>query len=166
MSVWLQTSPKLPPKPQPSCFSSLRRAEWACIGLTVLVALILAPGDHHSVAQESAHPIGPRTISSLSSTAPESRTRIREGTIFTDVVGQFRMVGNRLTFAENGKKSELRCLENLSLERVTRVTSLQGDAGNLTWTVTGTITEYHGKNFLLVSRAVMNAEPSRQRTSG
>lgn len=96
---------------------------------------------------------------SFASDTAESSARLREGTELPDVMGSFKMTGDRLTFSAQGKSTEIRCLENLTLERVTRVISIRRDSSNLTWTVSGTATEYQGENFLLVRRAIISSEP-------
>jgi hypothetical protein len=53
-------------------------------------------------------------------------------------------------------------LENLNLERVARVISDSPDT--LEWTVSGTITEFQGANYLLLSRAVLKSKPQRRST--
>ena len=50
-------------------------------------------------------------------------------------------------------------LENLNLERIARVLGDDPDARQ--WSVTGSITEYRGGNYLLVTRAILK---SRART--
>jgi hypothetical protein len=53
-------------------------------------------------------------------------------------------------------------LENLALERIGR--ALDESRGTRLWVVSGLITEYRGANYLLVSKAVMQAdEPAAER---
>ena len=99
-----------------------------------------------------------RDSSPLDFAVAEGSARLREGTALTDLTGRFRITGDRLTFLVQERSEELRCLENLTLERITRVIGIRREASNLTWTVSGTVTEYQGENYLLVTRAVVNAE--------
>ena len=88
----------------------------------------------------------------------ERGARLREGSALTDSTGHFRITRNRLTFLEQDGSVALRCLENLLLERITRVIGIQRDVNSLSWTVSGTVTEYQGENYLLITHAVINAE--------
>ena len=81
--------------------------------------------------------------------------RIREGERIEDRTGHFKMAGDRVAFYDKDKTLRLRCLENLALERVARIIGDNVDLERLKWCVTGTITEFHGTNYLLVTRAVL-----------
>ncbi len=73
---------------------------------------------------------------------------LREGTSVPEMVGIFRIVGDRAQFVERDSSRTFRCLENLMLQRVHQVI---GDEPNETaWTVTGQVTEFKGENFLLI----------------
>jgi hypothetical protein len=80
--------------------------------------------------------------------------RAREGAELIDRQGRFRQAGDRLTFYSDDGSVRLVCLENLSLERVAR--ALAENPDDLSWTVSGLVTEYRGSNYLLVRRAVLN----------
>jgi hypothetical protein len=83
--------------------------------------------------------------------------RLREGTRLVDVVGTFQPVGaDGITFSPQGSKESYRVLENLALERIAR--ALDESRGVRLWVVSGLITEYRGSNYLLVSKAVMQAD--------
>jgi hypothetical protein len=45
-------------------------------------------------------------------------------------------------------------LENLNLQRIVRTMVSAEDPTTLKWKVTGTITEYEGRNYILIERAV------------
>jgi len=78
--------------------------------------------------------------------------RIRQGARLVDQLGYFRTIGNRVTFfAADGRR--LVALENLLLERIAR--TIADDPDRLNWSVTGTITEFCGANYLLIGRAVV-----------
>ena len=81
--------------------------------------------------------------------------RIREGTEIVGRSGHFRMTGDRVTFFAADGKGRFVGLENLNLERVTQAIAASPD--QLIWSVTGTLTEFRGANFLLVRRAVLRS---------
>ncbi len=80
---------------------------------------------------------------------------LREGTEITGRPGYFRMTGERVTFFTADGAWRFVCLENLNLQRVAQ--AIAEDPTRLEWSVTGTITEYRGTNFLAVDCAVLTA---------
>lgn len=73
---------------------------------------------------------------------------VREGSVLPDLMGTFRIAGDRVQFVDHDGNRTFRCLENLMLQRVHQVI---GDEPNETsWIVNGRVTEYRGENFLLV----------------
>jgi len=83
---------------------------------------------------------------------PKLDTQIRQGARLVDQLGYFRTTGNRVTFfTADGRR--LVALENLLLERIAR--TIADDPDRLNWSVTGTITEFCGANYLLIGRAVI-----------
>lgn len=73
---------------------------------------------------------------------------VREGSVLPDLMGTFRIAGDRVQFIDHDGNRTFRCLENLMLQRVHQVI---GDEPNETsWIVNGRVTEYRGENFLLV----------------
>jgi hypothetical protein len=87
----------------------------------------------------------------------------REGTTLTNVTGYFRLTGDRAMFyAETGARYG--GLENLNLERV--ASAINDNPEQLQWSVSGTVTEYRGTNYLLVSRATLKAKPAASTTAG
>ena len=89
---------------------------------------------------------------------PRSALRLREGTRLTDVNGRFEVAGDRVSFAAAESVESLRVLENLALERITRV--LAENRASPEWTISGTITEYNGANYLLLTKAVQTGKPA------
>jgi hypothetical protein len=88
-----------------------------------------------------------------SAAAAKGPERLREGTRLIDVPGAFQSIGaDRIAFSPTGSKDSYRVLENQALERVGR--ALDENRGPRPWIVSGTITEYHGANYLLVTKAV------------
>lgn len=81
------------------------------------------------------------------------RNRVREGTRITDSVGQFDWVGDRLNFVSDDGTQDFRVLENLAMERVAQ--SMEQAASQITWTVSGTVTEYRGSNYLLIEHVTL-----------
>lgn len=85
----------------------------------------------------------------------------REGTLLTDVTGYFRLSGDRaMFFAENGIRYG--GLENLNLERVANI--INENPEQLQWIVSGTVSEYRGANYLLISRVTLKAKPVESAT--
>jgi hypothetical protein len=85
-----------------------------------------------------------------STTAP---TRLREGTKLENQLGYFQMTGDRATFITADRSRCFGGLENLNLARV--VAMISDAPGKMEWSVTGTVTEFQGSNYLLISRAVL-----------
>jgi hypothetical protein len=84
--------------------------------------------------------------------------RLREGGVLTHVLGTFQVVGDRITFAPDDRQAALPVLENLALERVAGM--LESAAGRV-WSVNGMVTEFRGRNYLLLERAVVRARPAQ-----
>jgi hypothetical protein len=85
--------------------------------------------------------------------------RLREGTTLVDELGQFESTGERVRFVPSKGDAKYVVLENLNLERVARLLGEGSDARR--WSVSGTITEYRGGNYLLLTRAILKS-PSRR----
>ncbi|MFO7903742.1 MAG: hypothetical protein R6U98_13850 [Pirellulaceae bacterium] len=77
---------------------------------------------------------------------------LREGTRLSDELGTFKMVGNRLSFEMAEQDVSLQVLENLALERIWKTLD---DAGGREWSVSGVVTEYQDRNYLLIHRAIL-----------
>ncbi len=82
--------------------------------------------------------------------------RLREGTRIVGVVGTFQVVADQATFNSADGKYHLVGLENLTLERI--VKRARDEPQPLAWSVDGTVTEYLGSNYLLVTRAVLRSQ--------
>lgn len=78
---------------------------------------------------------------------------LREGTRIVDQLGSFQLIGERATFLADDGTRRFVSLENLNLERIVR--AIEEIPVKLQWSVTGTITEYRGDNFLTVEHAVL-----------
>ena len=95
-----------------------------------------------------------------------SQLRLREGTRLKDASGRFRRDGDSLTFID-GSNREIGGLPNLNLERVMRMLKTVEEPESVTWIVSGVVTEFTGRNYLLISRAVYKsaAPPSPETLS-
>ena len=56
-----------------------------------------------------------------------------------------------------GNKDSFRVLENLALQRVSQMLENE-NKGTRQWTVSGTITEYKGANYLLLTKTVVHPQ--------
>jgi len=102
---------------------------------------------------------GTRTRGQSNGLAKESkRRRIREGTTIHDQTGYFRSDGDGATFVTD-EGVELGGLPNLNLERIVRTLKTTDEAKSIRWSVSGMVTEFSGRNFLLISRAVYKSTP-------
>lgn len=136
----------------------------------VVLVLAMASIGFQSTSTADHGESGPANAS-VGSKEPESEEnttqlgmRLREGARITDLVGEFQRSSDRYTFVQEDAKQGIRVLENLALERVSRI--LEDDPSPRMWSVSGTITEYRGENYLLVTRAVLKprAVPAARRT--
>jgi hypothetical protein len=145
------------------------RSSWVSGGALLLVAVAAAAVGVH--AQEPGAPRGagnaqrmpelalastPSVPASASDEPAASGTRLREGTQLTDRMGYFRQNGDALTFVDEDGR-ELGGLPNLSLERIIRMLKSVDEPESVKWSVSGTVTEFSGRNYLLVTRAVYKA---------
>ena len=89
-----------------------------------------------------------------------ARYRIREGTNLKDQKGYLKVTGDRITFYTCDGNQRFRGLENLALQRIAETIDRSTAPGRLEWTVSGTITEFRGANYLLISRAVLKSKIS------
>ncbi len=82
-----------------------------------------------------------------------AKLRIREGTLIVNRGGFFRQDGEGATFVTEDNY-ELAALPNLNLERVVRTLKGSDESESIRWSVNGVVTEFNGRNHLLISRAV------------
>ncbi|MCE9605397.1 MAG: hypothetical protein K8U03_10915 [Planctomycetia bacterium] len=87
------------------------------------------------------------------------RLRQREGAKLVDRRGRFELRGDRVIFLATNPDAHFVVLENLSLERVTRV--LEESGSQLEWSVSGTLTEFRASNYLQISRALVKSLPAK-----
>jgi hypothetical protein len=81
------------------------------------------------------------------------KRRLREGTILTDQGGRFRQDGDGAIFISESQY-EFVTLQNLNLERVIRTLKGSDESESIRWSVSGQVTEFNGRNYLLITRAV------------
>ena len=82
--------------------------------------------------------------------------RLREGAEVVDTKGSFEWIGDRLSFQVDGEEVIFKILENRMMERV--VQSQETSTGELIWLVSGTVTEYRGGNYLLMTHVVLDGK--------
>lgn len=87
-----------------------------------------------------------------SESSDSENRRHREGTQIS-LTGYFVLTSDRISFCAGDESERFATLENLALERVAKISREGGS--RLTWQVQGTVTEYLGKNYLLIERAVV-----------
>ncbi len=76
----------------------------------------------------------------------------REGARIEQQTVSFRTENDRLLLSVASETKPLIVLENLASQRVFRAT--REDPEDCRWTVTGSYTEFEGKNYFLIERAV------------
>jgi hypothetical protein len=86
---------------------------------------------------------------------PGEHGRLREGSKLVNVLGRMELVGDQTTFTPAEGSESFRLLENLALERINQILSDSRDKSQ--WEISGTVTEYRGSNYLLVTKAVIKA---------
>ena len=120
--------------------------------VTRLERLATAGENARTTPVEKARSAEPNTSTETDS---EKQKRLREGTVLNERLGRFRSAEAMFWFRDLHDGRELRVLENLALERVAR--ALHELPQTRTWAVTGTVTEYQGENYLLITRAVLKS---------
>jgi hypothetical protein len=88
--------------------------------------------------------------------------RLREGTEISGQTGYFRQDGEGAIFVTDDESEqgglpneyELGGLPNLNLERIVRTLKTADETQSIRWRVSGTITEFSGRNYLFITRAV------------
>jgi hypothetical protein len=127
----------------------------ACGGGLVAAAFADAAIDEAPTASPTATapPSGAYEGASSESSSLSAALRLREGTQFADRLGHFRQQGESVVFVDDQGR-ELGGLPNLNLERVLRMLKGVEEPDSIAWSVSGTVTEYGGRNYLLITRAV------------
>lgn len=150
----------------PTTHEALRAIRVFFTLMFVLCCAMVAPAPAQDSGAAGPGTAAPRSEASPaeaingSAETPDSASgsrRLREGMEVVDCRGQFRRVGDRLAFFSDDGSVKLVCLENLMLDRI--ALSMAENPEALTWTITGTVTEYRGSNYLLIRRAVLVHHP-------
>lgn len=86
------------------------------------------------------------------SSEPQSNAThiLREGTKVDSQTAICRSIGDRLVLEVNDFPKQIVALENLSAQRV--MEALYTDPNDRFWSITGTITEFRGSNFMLLQK--------------
>jgi hypothetical protein len=87
--------------------------------------------------------------------AKKTSTRVREGRDIREMQATFASLGERMSCRLPKLQATVTILENLTLERVSE--TMMRHPEDATWEVEGVITEYQGRNYLLLQRAVVNS---------
>jgi hypothetical protein len=128
--------------------------KWCAVALVAMATVV-------SIVAEAADTNEPIPVRPVAATrvrsGEESQQRLREGSRLTDVAGQFDFAGDRIAFFPSQNKDSFRVLENLALERVSRILGESRDKPE--WSVSGIITEFRGVNYLLVTKAIIKPAP-------
>jgi hypothetical protein len=140
-----------------------RPAQWL-MGLFAAAVLVasLAAAPAPPPGGSAANVPGKMPVANVSPGTPplgqnKPAERLRENTRLVDVTGTFQATGgDSVSFSPSGNKDSLRVLENLALERISR--TLDENRGSRQWVVSGTVTEYRGNNYLLVTKAVIQLQ--------
>lgn len=142
----------------------------APVGVAVLTAVAAMGFLHVRVAaQDVARAAAPTAAATLEDRVDEldregnvasdgaaKPRRLREGARLKDCPGHFRQNGDTVTFVDD-QGHDIGGLPNLNLERVIRMLKGVGEPESISWSISGTITEFSGRNYVLISRAVYKA---------
>ncbi|MHB8972428.1 MAG: hypothetical protein ACYC3X_20910 [Pirellulaceae bacterium] len=131
---------------------------WSALVMAAILGSVAARGDvqgqddlpHHS-RRASAAVDAPDTPHPN----PEPTRQVREGSVLKDELGTFQILGDRVVFSPVDGRTPFPMLENLALERVWRMLE---EVGNRQWRINGTVTEFRGRNFLMLDRAVVRVD--------
>ncbi len=92
----------------------------------------------------------------VEASTPTAAHRLREGTQFANRLGHFRQQGESVVFVDNQGR-ELGGLPNLNLERILRMLKGVDEPESVAWSVSGTVTEFGSRNYLLITRAIFKS---------
>jgi hypothetical protein len=141
--------------------SSVRIALLLCLaGLGLAPIAWLTTSDARAQAPATRRASRPLAGDITRMNHPQVGSIAREGTELTEHHGQFKANGGRWVFHSIDGTLRLTVLENLALERVTRMNNESDRA--LDWVIEGTVTEFQGDNFLLLTQARVKNRPPRR----
>ncbi len=138
---------------------------WPCRGEEAIDSTRVAVQKADSPAEKQADS-APKPSATDSASSPrieggQVNGRWREGSRLVDQMGSFKLAGDRVTFISSDGKLKFDGLENLAIERVARAIADSPD--QLEWSISGSITEFRGSNYLLVTQAVLKTKTARAR---
>lgn len=130
----------------------------ACLLVGLLILLLSWPPaaqvQGKTGASDRSRSEGPRA--GTDNRANAKSFRLREGTRIENRLGRFEQKSQSATFrTEDGL--EFGSLPNLNLQRILETLKTADRPETMWWSVSGTVTEFAGKNHLLISRAVYKA---------
>jgi len=129
-----------------------------------MVASVIAFWAQPGGTVENDRPVSDARGADDSSAEKKDDRRIREGAKFENRLGEFREAGERIRFYMSDDKTSFVAIENLALERVSRV--LEGSTSPRSWSVSGVVTEFRGSNYLIVTRAALKAHVKKRANTG
>jgi hypothetical protein len=142
---------------------ALERAPMAGLLCAAALLLVVTLAWTHTVTARNRHSASfeANVINSVFAApqfSPDSNKtdRLGDGVQMRDQSGYFRISGDRMTFVTTDNQRSLIGLENTLLERITKMTVNNPD--KLEWIVSGTVTEYRGRQYLLVSQARLKSQ--------
>ncbi len=101
-----------------------------------------------------------RTANTAMEAMREPGKLMREGSRVESKVMIVRSSGDNLMLETEDDKQGFEALENLALERVLQ--AVRADSSDKRWLVTGQVTEYRGRNFILLERVSRAPRTSAQ----
>jgi hypothetical protein len=113
----------------------------------LVVVGLAAIGSNLTAGDGSKKPEVPASDSSV-----EQPRLLREGTRIESRMVQVRQTGDSLVLETLEDKQVFEALESLALERLQQ--ALRSDSNDKRWLVTGQVTEFKGRNFLLLERVI------------
>lgn len=132
-------------------FSARRRLLFA-LGLPLGGLFALATTEQVSTTAQAQ-----ATVQEDAEQAQDTTQILREGAKIESQTATCRSAGERLTVELSGGARILTVLENLASQRV--LDAILEDPADNNWTISGTITEFQNRNFILLQR-VTRATPS------
>ena len=134
------------------------RGTWSAVLATLLVWTAVAYRPAPGREPEGSEP-APRDIEAARPQLPvQPGQRLREGSTLQNVAGTFEVSDGQIVFCAGEAEARLEVLENLALERIA---AMLDNAAGRAWQVSGTVTEYRGRNYLLIDRAVVRTRSTR-----
>ena len=126
-----------------------------CLGLFSAIVTIQAQTQAHSPTalknDDNEKPVSFTQIG-VDEKKPQ---RIREGEVIRDEHAKVKSDGLRYTIILSKGHQKYIVLENLALERISDYLAKSG--GDSTWLIEGTVTEFQGSNYIMLTRAHVNS---------